>query len=59
MTVFLKGFSVFEFRKKHHIRNFPKRLNIIFQFIKVEDEFLKDFHFLQSSKSFQSQGYFS
>ena len=54
-----KLFGIFEFRKKHDIRNFLKRLNMRFQVTKLKNEFLKkDFHFLQSSKSFQVQGHF-
>ena len=59
MVGFPKLFGIFEFRKKHEIRNIPKRLNMRFQAIKLNNEFLKErFHFLQTSRSFQGQGNF-
>ena len=39
MAVFPKLFGIFEFRKKHDIRNFPKRLNMKFHFTKLKIDF--------------------
>ena len=41
MAGFPKLLGIFEFRKKHDIRNFAKRLNMRFQFIKPQNEFFK------------------
>ena len=56
---FLNYLEFSSFVKNMILKNFLKRLNMRFQVTKLKYEFLKkDFHFLQSSKSFQVQGHF-
>ena len=54
-----KLFGIFEFCKKHCIRNFSWRLAVKFYHMRLKSDFLKKyFHFLVNWGSFQGQGHF-
>ena len=54
-----KLFGIFEFCKKHCIRNFSWRLAVKFYHMGLKSDFLKKyFHFLVNWGSFQGQGHF-
>ena len=59
MAISPEPINIFEFRKKHFIRNRSGNLTLKFQLVKLENEFLNNyFQFSHNSRSFQGQGHF-